>query len=284
MTEAALCTTTNVLHPRQVTDITERKRRLEKMLAGPEWVTRQLQDGGKAVMNQVGELDRMLTQAPKPFAADEVDDAVRLEGELRTAWLKGMPTQAEMRKNMPGAVDKHRNWEQRCKAKVLQWKHLRRRLHASGISEHRLADEGDVSNIEIFRPRGGAQELAPDNAQIPGQDYFLPPAGAGPAVVLRDEDRALLQAINPELLAEMATLSNEERGRVVSTVRQLLELNAMPDPLPSPRVEKATPAQLKRKAKPKRKRSWSPERRAAARESMLAIHARRRAAKEAAEA
>ena len=141
MTELAI-TTENLLHPRQVTELTETKAKLEGMLDAPEYIRNQLQDGGAAVQKQIKSITKVLEQAPKPFEAADIDTAVKLEERLRADWLEGMPTQTEMRRNPPGAEDKNRSWNARKKTAVLQWKHLRRRLHASGISEYRLADEG----------------------------------------------------------------------------------------------------------------------------------------------
>ncbi|KKL86602.1 hypothetical protein LCGC14_1943120, partial [marine sediment metagenome] len=41
--------------------------------------------------------------------------AVKTEELLRESWLNGMPTQAEMRRNPPGAVDKNTSWQKRTK-------------------------------------------------------------------------------------------------------------------------------------------------------------------------
>ena len=105
MTEALSITTENVLHPRQVVDLNETKARLEGILGAAPFIRNQLQDGGALVAKQIDELDKMLDQAPRAFSADEIDGAVKLEAELRQGWMGGMPTQAEMRRNPPGAVE-----------------------------------------------------------------------------------------------------------------------------------------------------------------------------------
>ena len=225
MPEASLASTTNLLHPRQVSELNETKAKLEGMLGAAPYIRNQLQDNGALAVKQIGEIDKMLEQAPQPIPAHEIDAAVKLEAELRERWLGGMPTQAEMRRNAPGCTDKHMAWEKRAKKDVLRWKHLRRRLHASGISEHRLADEGDISNIEMYRPVGGAQELSLDNAQIPVRSVTkLPPPGAGPVAVMSEADAALLKDINPGLLDQMGTFSNEQRAEVLALVRRVREL------------------------------------------------------------
>lgn len=221
MTEALTITTENVLHPRQTVGLRETKARLEGMLAAPAFIRNQLQDGGSLVQNQIDDIDKTLEQAAKPILPDQVDDAVRLEAKLREEWVVGMPTQAEMRRNYAGAVDKNIAWTNRNKAKILRWKQLMRRLHASGISKHRLADENDVSNIEMFRPVGGAQELNPDNAQIPRPTMKLPPAGAGPVAVMSDEQATLLKQVSPETFVQMGVFSNEQRAAILAMIDDL---------------------------------------------------------------
>jgi hypothetical protein len=214
--------TGNVLHPRQVSELNEDKSRLERMLGSAPYIRNQLQDGGANVMKQIKGIDKMLEQAPKPIPKEQLDVAVKTEESLRKSWLEGMPTQAEMRRNPSGAVDKNRSWSDRNKTSILQWKQLCRRLHASGVSKYRLADEGDISNIEIYRPEGGPQELNMHNEQIPGKVMNLPPAGAGPATVMSDEQAEMLQSINPELHGKMALLSNDQRAEVLGLVDNLI--------------------------------------------------------------
>jgi hypothetical protein len=214
--------TENVLHPRQVSELNEDKSRLEKMLGSAPYIRSQLVDGGANVVKQIQGIDKMLEQAPKPIPKEQLDAAVNTEKLLRESWLIGMPTQAEMRRNPSGAVDKNRSWSDRNKTGILQWKQLRRRLHASGVSKHRLADEGDISNIEIYRPEGGPGELNMHNEQIPGKVMSLPPAGAGPATVMSDEQAEMLQSINPELHGKMALLSNDQRAEVLGLVDNLI--------------------------------------------------------------
>jgi hypothetical protein len=193
------------------------------MLGSAPYIRNQLQDGGANVMKQIKGIDKMLEQAPKPIPKEQLDAAVNTEKLLRESWLNGMPTQAEMRRNPSGAVDKNRSWSDRNRTGILQWKQLRRRLHASGVSKHRLADEGDISNIEIYRPEGGPGELNMHNEQIPGKVMTLPPAGAGPATVMSDEQADMLKEINPELHGKMALLNNEERANVLALVDSYMQ-------------------------------------------------------------
>ncbi len=252
--------TENVLHPRQVTELNETKARLAGMLSAPPYIRDQLADGGAGVQKQIRDIDNMLKQAPEPIPPDEIDAAMKSEVLLREKWLEGMPTQAEMRRNPPGAVDKNMAWQKRTKKDVARWKRLRRQLHASGISEHKLVDEGDVSNIEMYRPRGGSGEMGMDNAQIDGKDYHLPPPGAGPVAVMSDSDSAILAATNPELLAQMPTMTNDQRAAVLEMVRTIATLEEKPK-------EKV----------PTKDKSWTPERRKAASERYHAAQAAKEA-------
>lgn len=204
------------LHPRQVAELKSDKEQFQANLSGP---FRDQIENPEAVRHQIRQADRGLEQAAKPIPADQIDAAVKLEETLREGWLDGMPTQAEMRKNPPGAVDKHRSWEAKHKTKVLNWKGLCRRLHASGISESHLPDQGDISNVEMYRPKDGSGELAMDNAQIPGKSWHLQPPGAAPAVIFSDDDLALLEKLDPELRESVALLPNSARRMLLDALR-----------------------------------------------------------------
>lgn len=255
-----LATTVNLLHPRQVSELTDTKAKLERMLGAAPYIRDQLQDGGAIAQKQIQSINKVLEQAPEPISAAEMDAAVRLEAELRTDWLDGMPTQAEMRRNPPGATDKNAAWLNRHKTAVLRWKHLRRRLHASGVSEHRMADAGDISNVEMFRPHGGAGEMSMDNAQIPAKSTtHLPPPGAAPMAVMSPEQSQLLKSISPEAHAQMALVSNEQRANVLDLIDGLLagveDTPATPgtQTVSAPAEAPATPAPAAKKSGAKRK-------------------------------
>ena len=240
--------TKSVLHPRQVAELTESRAKLRKMLNQPDFITGQLQDGGAMIDKQLRATDKLLAQAPQPYEADEIDAAVKLEAELRDKWLQGMPTQAEMRRNVAGAVDKNMAWDRRNKDKVLAWKTIRRRLHASGVSDHGLAEENDISNIEMFRPVGGVQELNMHNAQIPGQQFHFPPGGIARAEVMSDAQSEALKIIDPEIHGRMALLDAPQRAEVLKLMDRVLESsNEPPTPVKKPQLPNAFVA-LKREA------------------------------------
>ena len=148
------------------------------------------------------------------------------------------------------AIGKNIEWKSRTKTDVGTWKDLRRRMQESGMmNDHDV----DGSNIERFRPVGGAQELNMDNTQIPGVSYHLPPEGAAPAVIFSAADQAKLKKLDPELSAALALLPNDARQTILD------EMNAP-------------------QKKPRRKRSWSPEQRAEFGERMKAAREAKKAA------
>ncbi len=223
-----LATTENVLHPRQVEEI--RQLRDQKMAmagghavgpGGPSLarvIQSQIQDA-ESLGKEITHLGKMLDdQAPKPIPDDRLDEAVQLEHDLADSIREGMPSQAEYRRNTAGAVDRHRAWEKAKKSKVLKWKHIRRRMHATGISDFGLDDEADVSNVEKLRPREGMADLA--DAQIPHtRTIHQSPPGAGQTVIYNDADMKLLRDVDPETAAAIGLLDNDSRGRILAVLR-----------------------------------------------------------------
>lgn len=189
-----------LLRPAALADALAEKASLEKKL-----VTKEIQDKGE-VAKQLRRLDTTLrTQTPVAFTGPELDAARRLEVELREQILQGMPSHEEMRKNPPGAVEKHIAWERRNKEKLLQWKNIQLRLNAGN-------DDGSVANFEKYRPRTSTLNM--DSAQISGTSVFLPPPGAAMPVTFSQEMLDLLGSLDKELLGKLALLSNEQRSEV----------------------------------------------------------------------
>ena len=254
MTEP-LAATRNVMHPREVSEMNDLRAQKMAMLGGntsigpsstklSELISAQLQDKQK-VVDEVRAIDAtLLRDAPQPIETERLDEAVALEAELRANWLDGMPSQEEMRRNMAGSTDKHRLWDKRKKTDVLKWKHLRRRLHASGISDFGLDDEADVSNVEKFRPRGTMGDLT--DAQIPQKSVMkLPPPGAAPVAVMSGDQKAALADEAPNVLERMSLLGNEQRATVLALVDEVLAGRAVdaqvakPKPARKPRTPSA---------------------------------------------
>lgn len=185
----------------QVEELEGEKSTMENSLRNPNFKG----DRGE-VGKQLRRLnDQLETQRPRAYGSQEIDGAVRREAQLRSEIKQGMLSQEEMRKNPPGAVDRHRAWEKRNMPKIEEWQNIQRRLNAGN-------DDRESASIEQFRPTANSMNM--DNAQIPGKLIYLPPAGAGAAVVFTDEQLAALRAHSPELADKMASLSNPQRQEV----------------------------------------------------------------------
>jgi hypothetical protein len=199
------------LTPVQVEDTTEERDRLRKLLdpSTPEFVRSQVQDKAEAV-RQLRSIDKNLArQAPKPYTPEEIDSARYREGELREKILQGMPSQAEMRRNPPGTVDKHVGWERRNKQDILEWKNVRRRLYASGALEEAGATGRDVSNLEIYRPADKPTPGQMDNAQIPGKQFYFPTGNIDVKHGLSDEEYEKSQEEKRELMRRIEALEQQ---------------------------------------------------------------------------
>ena len=149
------------------------------------------------------------TQRPRSYAADEIDKANKREIQLRSEWLEGMLSQEEMRKCPPGAVDRHRAWEKRNKAKIAEWQNIQRRMNAG-------SEDRESASIERFRPVASTMNM--DNALIPGKTIYLPPNGAGLPVVFSAEQIAIIAALNPQLAAQLGTLTNVQRAEIKDVI------------------------------------------------------------------
>ena len=132
MSEAFQESTNSLFRPHQVEQTKDEIKRLEGTLNAPPHIAAQIQDRGE-MTRQLRSLRRNLDQqAPKPYEISEKDSAVARSEQLKAEILEGMPTQAEMRRNPAGAVDKHRKWEKHNKLKILEWKNIQLRRHAGG--------------------------------------------------------------------------------------------------------------------------------------------------------
>jgi len=213
-------TTKPLLRPRQTEELKEEVGRLRQMLSAPPHIANRIEDRGQLTKNLRAAEHDLQTQAPTAYGEDELDAATKRSAELQDRMVEGMPTQAEMRRNPPGAVDKHRRWERRNKPFLIEWKNIQLRLHQNGYGD--LPDATDLANFERFRPVGGSGEMGMDNAQIPQtRTTQLPPPGAGPVTVMSDEQAEMLKNVNPELHGKMALLSNDQRAEVLGLVDSL---------------------------------------------------------------
>ena len=223
-------TSKSLLRPRQVEEMSEEIARLETLVGVPQTdLGRHVQKGLDlpAARRRLKSLTNDFnTQAPQPYKQDQVDLAVRRRKVLLDDITTGMPTQAEMRRNPAGAVDKHRAWERRNKVKIKEFKNIELRLHASGGAS-RLSDEGDVASIERFRPVGGSGELNMHGEQIPGKSIFLPPIISA-TNVMSDMDR---EEIERDTMATMRGLAAGSGPKAAAYKKALALLELMePDP------------------------------------------------------
>jgi len=195
---------------------------LEGMLSAPPYIRNQIQDvPGQARMLR-GLKERLSREEPKAYAMTDLDKAKKRERELVAEFTEGMPTQAEMRRNPAGAVDKHLAWEKRNKAKVMEWKNIRRRLHVSGDGDGTY-EVRDLSNAEIHRPAGGPGEMNLDNCQIPGANYFIPRNVEARNVMAEDD----CTRIQREIFANL-TKAADEGDKTAQTILESIEKKYVP--------------------------------------------------------
>lgn len=261
--------TTPLLRPAQAQEWREQAEGLRQLLSAPPHIANRIEDRGQLTKN-LRALERDLrSQEPKPYGPDELDSAVQRSRQLKDEMVEGMPTQAEMRRNPAGAVDKHRRWERRNKKKLAEWKNIGLRLHQTGDVD--LPDATDVVNFERYRPVGGSTELNMDNEQIQGRIQHGPTPGAGPATVFSDQETETLKAIDPEIHARLALMSNDQRALVKQFIRNI--------PEPGNEQPRNTADSDVNVLAPKKKRVMSEEHRRAASERMKARHEANRAAR-----
>lgn len=186
-----------VLRPNQIAEYEGTKNSLEAKLNNPR-----IQDKA-SVRRQLNRVEREFDrQRPKEYADADKDKAARRGAELLEKITHGMPSQEEMRKCPPGAINKHREWESSNKADIQEWKGIQLRLNAG-------TDDPDVANLEKFRPTRSSLNM--DNAMIPGSQTYLPSQGAR-SVTFSDEEISLLREFAPEeIYNRLALLDADQR-------------------------------------------------------------------------
>lgn len=192
-----------LLRPDQVTNARDEIKSLEAKLTN-----KHIEDKAEVARQLRRARQDFESQTPRAPEGDEEGRMVKRSKELLAEILVGMPSQEEMRKAPPGAVNKHLAWEQRNKARIQEWKHINLRLTAG-------SNDRDAANLEKHRPTGSTLNM--DNAQIPGKQFFMPET-TSPAVVFSDEQIALLKALDPGLAERLSTLTNNQRAQVKEIV------------------------------------------------------------------
>ena len=201
-----------LLRPNQVAEKEAELKRLSEMLAAPPHISnavnrddiRRLASGLKKDLRE---------QTPLPYEGRELDAAVKRERELRETMVDdGMPAADEMRRNPPGTVGQHMRWEHKNKARLLEWKNHRLRLHASGALDE-PAGSPDIANFERYRPHVGRRDLSV--AQIVRPTIDIPMAATKAENirnVMSDDDR---KSEEDQLLAlaERLALAGNDVGK-----------------------------------------------------------------------
>ena len=202
-----------LLRPAQAEDAKAEIKTLEAQLQSPHIedkgeVSRKLRRVRKTVEDQLPQ---------PPVSGEEEGRMVRRSTDLLNTITVGMPSQEEMRKAPPGAVDKHMKWEARNKRLIQEWKNLQLRLKPG---------EAEAANLERHRPVGSS--LGMDNAYIPGKQFYFPRGDVGVAVTFSDEQIAVLRALDPALADKLGMLSNVQRAEVkeILTAGESLGLSA----------------------------------------------------------
>ena len=213
-----------LLRPHQVEEAEAEVKTAEAKLSNPA-----ILDKGEARKQLIRLRGTLESQRPRPPATvDEEGKMVAREKALLDDILQGMPSQEEMRKAPPGAVDKHMGWEKRNKAKILEWKNLRLRLNPGAR---------EAANLERHRPVNSS--LSMDNAVIPGRQIYIPD-DVGATVIFSDADIARIMALKPGLAGSLAGMTNAQR----QVVKEMLELIPASQ---QPRIaKKQKPAKTKR--------------------------------------
>jgi hypothetical protein len=193
----------------------QERDRLKQTLHAPPHLRNAIQDAS-TMFGVLKRLEQSLERdTPREYTGADLDKAVRREKELREKIKNGMPTSEEMRRNPPGALDKHMQWEARNKADIAEWKNIRRRLMASGAVESSVSD-GSVANVEMLRSSGGHQ-LSMDGAQIPVTKTYY--GLGGRSSTFTDEELVLLEKVAPRLKEMIALLSADQRDEVKASLQ-----------------------------------------------------------------
>lgn len=188
---------TAILRPNQVSDYAHTKESLQNKLKNDH-----IQDKS-AVRGQLKRAERDYDrQAPKLYLDSEVDGKLKEGEELLEKIKVGMPSGEEMRKNPPGAVNKHRTWERRNKSNIESWKEIQLRLNVG-------TDDHDIANLERHRPTHSTLNM--HGAQIEGTQYHMGDE-VGKTVVLSSDELVLIKERAPDVYAKLCVLDADQRA------------------------------------------------------------------------
>jgi hypothetical protein len=135
--------------------------RMKAQLRQPAWVNDAL--GGNSPQTLAKGIraieDDLEENSPPQLSAPTRDALLKRQRELREKIKDGMLTHEEMRRNPPGAVDRHRRWEKQNTDRILEYKNVCRALEPD-------SDAKDLASVEVFRPSRPFQYNS--NSQIAG--------------------------------------------------------------------------------------------------------------------
>lgn len=227
--ETQVFDTKPLLRPHQLDEMRDEVKAAEAKLSNPA-----IQDKGEARKQLIRTRATLESQTPRaPVDAAEEGRMVAREKQLLSEVLAGMPSQEEMRKAPPGAVDKHMGWEKRNKLKILEWKNLRLRLNPG---------ERETANLERHRPV--TSSLSMDNAVVQGKNIYIPD-NVGATVTFSDADLNRLRALKPGLAETVGAMTNEQRA----VVKEMLSMMPSKKREPKPKPEKKPRKQMSPEAK-----------------------------------
>ena len=198
-----------LLRPHQVEGFESEIKALEEKLTNPA-----IQDKGEVRKQLIRTRQGLEAQRPRPPAdAEEEGRMVARSKALLDEIVPAMNSQEEMRKNPPGSVHKFLTGENSpaMKAKIREWRNLQLRLRPG---------ERESGDLERFRPKGSS--LSMDNAQIPGQAFYIPP-NVGHTVMFTEEEIAGLRSLRPSLADGLGLMSNEQRLVVKDLISGLFD-------------------------------------------------------------
>lgn len=223
----------NVLRPSQISEYEHDMRIAEQQLADPR-----VSDKG-AVRKRLQVLkENFNRQAPRPLTDGALKDKLWQESkDLLEKITPGMLSAEEMRKNPPGAVDRHMRWERAKKPLIKRWKKIMSVLNADNSPAHTW--DRDAANLEKFRPVSAQDRLRTD-AQIGGVMSY--------GSITEENWARVFGFVNPENSAleqvkRVSPFSEEDRAHA----EQTLAKHTTPEVVPSDAVVKAESAPKKGK-------------------------------------
>lgn len=207
--------TAPLLKQSQIEDLQSERDRLSSQLNAPPHLRRAIQDPA-LMMKTLKGIERSLNEdAPVAYQGPELDKALKRAKELRDLIQADMCTQAEMRRNPPGALDKHIAFESKHEGNILEYKNIQKRLLAAGALPSGMS-ERSAANIEMFRPAGGPGEMNMDNAQIPVTRTIS--LGANRSSTLNEREIEIIKLLAPDIYEKLALLSSEQRDDLKAAI------------------------------------------------------------------